>query len=120
MNTREIVTAFYERIESRDFEAVRGMLQDDLYFQGPLHRSGDAESFVAKLAKLSRLTDSLRMEFLFVDGERACCVYDWVTDTPVRHSPVAEYLVIRDGRIACIRTHQDSRPWLALFSKGAA
>jgi len=120
MNTQEIVRAFYASVESKDFKALRGMLHDDLDFQGPMDRSGNADTFVAKLAKLSSLMESLRMKHLFVDGDRACCVYDLVTATPVGDSPVAEYLEVRDGRIACIRAHHDSRPWAALFPKGAA
>ena len=70
------------------------MLHDDLDFQGPRDRCSNADTFVAKLEKLSGLTDSLRMKHLFVDGDRACCVYDLVTATPVGDSPVAEYLEV--------------------------
>lgn len=38
-------------------------------FQGPMHRSGTADTFVAKLAKLSKLSslmESLRVNYLFV------------------------------------------------------
>jgi len=119
MSTQDIVVAFYSSIERKDFEALRAMLHDDLEFDGPMDRAGSADTFVAKLAKLTRLTDSLRMKHLFVDGDRACCVYDLVTATPVGASPVAEYLEVRDGRIASIRAHYDSRPWYALFAKEA-
>jgi len=120
MNTRQIVTAFYSSFESKDFGALRAMLHDDLDFQGPMDRYGNADTFVTKLAKLSRLTESLRMNHLFVDGDRACCVYEWVTITPVGDSAVADYLEVHDGRIARIRSHQDARPWIALFPQRAA
>ncbi len=117
--TRQVVKAFYASLQNRDFVALRALLHEDLDFEGPLDRSVGADTFVAKLAKLSRLSDGLRTKHLFVDGHRACCVYEWVTATPVGDSPVAEYLEVRDGRIASLRAHDDSRPWFALFPKEA-
>ncbi len=52
----------------------------------------DADTFVAKLVKLFGLMDTIRMKHLFVDGDRACCVYGLVTATPVGDSPAAEYI----------------------------
>ncbi len=120
MNTQEIVTAFYASIESKDFEALRGMLHDDLDFQGPMDRLKNADTFVAKLTKLAPLTEGFRVKHLFIDGDRGCCVYDLITATPIGESPVTEYFEVRDGRIASIRAHFDSRPWFALFAKESA
>ncbi len=32
--TRETIRAFYAHIERKEFEALRGLLHDDLHFQG--------------------------------------------------------------------------------------
>ncbi|MBV1857835.1 MAG: nuclear transport factor 2 family protein [Nannocystaceae bacterium] len=117
--TQEIVTAFYSRIEARDFDSLRSMLHDDLDFEGPVEGSDSADAFVAAVAKMSSLTEGFDVLHLFVDGERACCVFDLVTATPIGNSPVAEYFQVRDGRIASIRSHYDSRPWLALTGSGS-
>jgi len=117
--THETIESFYSSIERKDFAAVRRLLHDDLEFQGPVETVEGADDLVATLAKLSRLTESFRVEQLFVDGDRACCVYDLITATPLGASPVADYFVVRDGRIASIRAHCDSRPWVALFASGA-
>ena len=113
-HTRTIVSAFYASIENKDFDALRRMLHDDLDSVGPIERLDNADDFVATLSKMSGLTDGVRIRHLFVDGERACCVLDLVTATPIGESPVAEYFELRDGRIAAIRSHFDSRPWFAL------
>ncbi len=65
--TRELVRIFYSSLESKDFAALRDVMHDDMHFQGPLG-AGDADTFVAKLAKLSSLTESLCMKHLFVEA----------------------------------------------------
>lgn len=117
--TRETISAFYAHIERKEFEALRGLLHDDLYFQGPVEHFESADHLVAQLAKLGGVTENLRVKHLFVEDDRACCVYDLVTSTPLGESPVTEYFELREGRIAAIRAHYDSRPWVALFGKEA-
>src|SRR5207245_1536326 len=36
---------------------------------------------------------------LFVDGDEACVIYDFVTDTPAKAVPSVEYIKMRNGRI---------------------
>lgn len=39
---------------------------------------------------------------VFADGDRACVVYDFVTDTPAGAVPCVELVTVRDGRITAI------------------
>ncbi len=116
-NTQEIITAFYASIEHKDFDALRNLLHDALKFEGPNERIENADSFVATLTSMAHVTESFRVKHLFVDGDRACCVFDLITATPLRESPVSEYFELREGRIASIRAHFDSHPWIALYAK---
>ena len=115
--THETIRAFYANIENKDFASVRGLLHDDFSFRGPIDTFDSPDALVAKLAKLEGVTESFRVRHLFVDGERGCCVYELITATPLRESPVTEYFELRDGRISAIHAHYDSRPWIALFGK---
>ncbi|MEM7157617.1 MAG: nuclear transport factor 2 family protein [Myxococcota bacterium] len=112
--TKELVTAFYSRIENKDFDGVRALLHDDLDFQGPMQSAENANELVSMLTMMGGVTESFRIKQLFVEDDRACCVYDLVTATPIGPSPMAEYFEVRDGRIAAIHAHFDSRPWIAL------
>jgi limonene-1,2-epoxide hydrolase len=118
--THDAVTAFYASMQSWDFAAMRRVLHDDLDVRGPIATVDSADTLVASLARLTRLTKRIRVKHLFVDGERACCVYDVITDTPIGASPVAEYFEVRDGRIVSLHAHFDGRPWAALFAAGPA
>ena len=84
---------------------------------GQLNSAG---AFVAMLRKMTMLTERFEITHLFVDGERACCVFDLVTATPIGKSPAAEYFELREGRIAALRAHYDSQPWVALAGAGEA
>jgi len=113
MTTKETAAAFYTHIENKDFAAARRLLHDDLDFQGPMATFDNADALIARLQSIAGVTASFHHKHMFVDGERACFVYDLVTHTPMGPSPVAEYLVVRDGRIASIHAHYDAAPWLA-------
>jgi len=115
--THDTIRAFYANIENKDFAAVRRLLHEDLDFQGPVDQFDRADHLVAKLTKLQQVTEGFDVRHLFVDGDRACCVYDLITATPIGRSPVTEYFELRDGRISAMRASYDSRPWMALMSK---
>jgi len=115
--TNEIVTSFYARIESKDFDGVRKLLHDDLQVQDPMGDLDSADKLIGKLTQASSVTESFRMKHVFVDGDRASCVYDLITATPIRESRFSEYFEIREGRIASIRVHYDSQPWIALYAE---
>ncbi len=114
--TRDIVTAFYTSQRNRDFTALRRTFHDDLEVRGPVKVLDSADALVAMLIRLRRLTIRIRVEHLFVDGHRACCVYSLITDTPIGASPVTEYFEVQGGRITVFHPHFDGRPWDALFS----
>lgn len=113
-NTKDTVTAFYSRIENEDFEGVRALLHDDMKFHGPMQSVDGADQLVSMLSMIAGVTESFRMKHVFVDGDRACAVYDLMTATPIGPSPMAEYFELRDGRIASLHAHFDARPWVAL------
>jgi len=116
--THDTVTAFYAGLRNRDFAAMRRTLHEDLDIQGPIKGLDSADALAAVLTKMSQLTKHIRVEHLFVDGQRACCVYSLITDTPIGASPVTEYFEVQDGRITLLHAHFDARPWDALFSGG--
>jgi ketosteroid isomerase-like protein len=118
--TQETVSAFYANLQTEDYAALRTLLHDDLHFHGPVDRFTRADHLISKLTKLGTLTEGFRIRHLFVDDDRACCVYDLVTSTPLRESPVTEYFELRDGRISAIHAFYDSRPWVALFAREAS
>lgn len=108
--TRDTIAAFYANFKARDFVNMRTLLHDDLSFQGPMATIDNADEFVTALGGFAKMTKGIEVKHVFVDGDRACCVYDLVTDGPIGTRPVAEYFELHGGRISAIRSHFDARP----------
>jgi len=69
---------------------MRTLLHNDLRFEGPMATMDNADAFVAALTGFSKMTKGIEMKHIFVDGSRACCVYDLVTDGPIGTRPVKD------------------------------
>ena len=62
--TRETIRAFYAHIERKEFEALRGLLHDDLYFQGPVEHFESADYLVAQTGMLLCLNRDQRIAYV--------------------------------------------------------
>ena len=96
-----IARTYIEAVGAHDLETVGGLLSDDLaavFAGGTIGK----QEWIAALARL--LPALLRNEVreVFADGDRACVVYDFVTDTPAGAVPCVELVTVRDGRITAI------------------
>jgi ketosteroid isomerase-like protein len=93
--------AYIEAVGAHDLEAVDALLSDGLaavFAGGTIGKQGWLEALERLLPALVR--NDVRE--VFVDGDRACVVYDFVTDTPAGAVPCVELVTVRDGRITAI------------------
>ena len=51
----------------------------------------------------------------FAEGENVCQIYDLVLAQPPVTLPIAQWLTVREGKIAALRVYFDPRP---LFEQG--
>ena len=114
---RQIGEGFFEAWTSKDFERARGLLHDDLSFEGPIDSFGDADSYLASLRQLSGIVTGAEKHKVFVDGDDVCVIYDLKT-APVPVSRTCEWYRVRDGRIAEVSVVFDARPFAPLFEAG--
>ena len=93
-----IARTYIEQVGSHDLDAVALLLDDTLVARF----AGTELSRAEWLTALGRLLPALvrnDIHEVFVDGDRACVVYDFVTDTAGGTIRCVELLTIRDGRI---------------------
>ena len=62
----------------------------------------DKPSWIEALRRLLPILIRNDIRDVFVSGERACVVYDFVTDTPAGAVICVELITVRDGRITAI------------------
>ena len=115
----EVAEQFFAAWTRGDFEEARGLLHDDVSFEGPFDSFDRAEAYLQTLRGLAGMVTGADVRRVFSDGDEACVLYDLHT-APVPDAPVAEWFVLRDGRIASIRAYFDARPFAAMFEGGAA
>ena len=118
-NAGEVAERFFSAWTGGDFEGARGLLHDDLAFDGPFDTFHDADSYLQPLRGLSAVVTGADVRRVFSDGDEACVLYDLHT-APVPDAPVAEWFVVRDGRIASIRAYFDARPFAPMFAGGGS
>lgn len=96
-----IARTYIEAVGAHDLATVDGLLSDELAAVFAGGTIGKPE-WLAALARLLPALVRNEVREVFADGDRACVVYDFVTDTPAGAVPCVELVTVRDGRITAI------------------
>jgi hypothetical protein len=113
----EVTQAFKAALGKGDIATARKLMHDDMTFHGPLDQFDRPEPYLEALQKLGPIVERIEVRKLFADGEDVCMLYDMVTRSPAGSAFIAEWLKVKAGRIAAIRTVFDARPFAAMFGK---
>lgn len=97
---RELVTSYIQAVGERRLEALPPLLEPDAEFSLGDDTIRGREEFVGAFRRLLPIIERNEIRHLFVDGDEACVVYDFVTSTPVGPVLSVEHLRLRNGRIA--------------------
>ena len=98
--TRELVTAYITAVGENRLEALPAMLDPDAVFIVGDTTLRGADAFVGGFRRLTPIILRNEIRKIFVDGDEACVIYDFVTDTPAGAVVSVEHLKLRNGRIA--------------------
>jgi len=97
---RELVTSYIQAVGERRLEALPPLLEPDAQFTLGDNTVRGRDAFVGAFRRLLPIIDRNEIRHLFIDGDEACVVYDFVTSTPVGPVLSVEHLQLRNGRIA--------------------
>ena len=106
---RTVAETYFRSWEQRDFATLRGILADDVTFQGPLATLDNADDCVKGLAGLAEILDRIAVQHVFVDGPDVLTWFDLHT-TGAPPAPTANWMHTEGGRIVRIRVTFDPRP----------
>ncbi len=109
-NAREVVDRYFIALARRDFAAVRPLLHDDVTFKGALGTTEGAEDYISGLRRMMAAMTGMERRVIVAEGEEVFQVYDLTLSEPVVTLPIAQWLTVRDGRIAALRVYFDPRP----------
>jgi SnoaL-like domain len=100
--TQDLVTSYIQAVGQHRLEALPAMLDPEVEFTvGDTKLRGTA-AFVGAFERLLPIILRNDIRKLFVDGDEAVVIYDFVTDTPVGAVVSVEHIKFRKGRIASV------------------
>jgi SnoaL-like protein len=99
-DTRELLTAYIQAVGERRLDALPPLLEPDAEFTLGDNTFRGRDAFVGAFRRLLPIIERNEIRHLFVDGDQACVVYDFVTSTPVGPVLSVEHIKLRNGRIA--------------------
>lgn len=113
---RTLALEYLAAVAAQDFSRVEGLLAPDLRFRGPAMTRSSAADFIAALRHLGAIHVRSDVKRVFVDGDEACLIYDFVTDTPAGALPTIEWLRFDAERIRSIDLYYDRLPWQSVMA----
>ena len=99
-SARRLITAYLQAVGERRLDALPSLLEPDAEFTLGDNTFRGRDAFVGAFRRLLAIIVRNEIRKLFVDGDEACAIYDFVTDTSVGAVVSVEYIKIRNGRIA--------------------
>ncbi|MDN4597513.1 nuclear transport factor 2 family protein [Leifsonia virtsii] len=100
-DTETVAKAYIQAVGAHDPEALEKLLDDQVRaeFAGS---TSDKEAWLTALKRLMPALVRNELREVFTAGDRACVVYDFVTDTSAGAVRCVELLTVVDGRITQI------------------
>jgi hypothetical protein len=98
--THNLVTSYINAVGEHRLDALPAMLEPDVEFTLGDNTVRGVEAFVAGFRRLMPIILRNDIRKVFVDGDEACVIYDFVTDTPAGAVLSVEHIKFRNGRLA--------------------
>ena len=105
-----LAATYFRAWQDRDFEMYRSVLADDVTFDGPIGQARNAGECVQGIKGLSQIVSRIVVRRVFVDGDDVTTWFELHTTAAPEPLLVANWIHVRDGKIAAIRVVFDPRP----------
>jgi hypothetical protein len=96
----DLVTSYIAAVGDRRLEALAAMLDPDAEFVVGDTTLRGADAFIGGFKRLLPIIVRNDIRKVFIDGDEACVIYDFVTDSSAGAVVSVEYLKFKKGRIA--------------------
>jgi hypothetical protein len=120
VSNADIFRTYLERFTGGDVDAAAELLADEFAFDGPIVQASSKAEFLAGSATAAGMARGCLIRHQWADGENVCSFYDFEIETPggVGAIPMAEWSVIRDGKLVSSRLLFDTAAMAALIAAG--
>ena len=114
---QQIVDAYLDAIEARDFDLARTYLADKHFeYRSPILNCKSADEFIANISHVGTILERIERRHTFVDGYDVCNILRFVTSMSTLISTDAvQWSKVKDGKINCIESFFDARAYREMF-----
>jgi hypothetical protein len=99
---RDLVISYISAVGEHRLDRLPDMLDPDVDFTFGDTQVRGVDAFVGAFERISQIILRNDIRKVFVDGDEACVIYDFVTDTPVGAVTSVEYIKVKSGRIGSV------------------
>ena len=110
MNSGELITRYIDLVGAHDLAPLDELFADDLVARTAGASLGKTE-WIAALRRLLPVVVRNDIRRVFSDGDDACVIYDFVTDTEARAVPCVEWITVRGDQIVAIELIFEKAQW---------
>ena len=117
MSNAETFRTYLDRFASGDVSGAAELLADQFAFDGPILQARNKAEFLAGSTAAAVMARGCTIHHQWADGDDVCSVYDFNIETPAGAGaiPMAEWSVIRDGKLVSSRLLFDTAAMAALM-----
>jgi hypothetical protein len=108
---RSIARTHVEAMGRKDFSSMERQFAPEVTFQGPGGTLSGRATVLGGYQHLGPILLRNDVRTILVDGDDACIIYDFVTDTPGGAISTVEWLRTKHGKIESIWLLFDRGPW---------
>jgi hypothetical protein len=117
VSNADVFRTYLERFTAGDASSAAELLADEFTFDGPVLQASSKAEFLAGAASLGSIVRGFEMRRQWSDGDEVCSFYDFKIETPAGAGaiPMAEWSVVRDGKLVASRLLFDTAAMAALM-----
>ena len=109
-SSEDIITAFIDAIEARDFERAREYLSDTQFFyRSPVSRTDNADICISLVSRIGPILERIERRRTFVDGAEVCSILLYRTTMEnLKEVPVVQLAAVTAGKITSLEVFFDA------------
>jgi hypothetical protein len=118
-SAQEAVNTYYESWR-RGGRFCPSVFSIPFLFNGPFNRYDHPLDFIAMAEQLGRTIRDIEIVKQFIDGDHVCSIVNLVTTVQRSVIPCAEWIQLKEGRIAVISVFTDARRLAGFIGRSSA
>lgn len=116
-STRDIINAFLDAVESRDFDRALSFLSTEGFsYHGPIDHFDDPSVFIQDISSIGTILKSIERRRVFIDRDEACVIATYhTTMEDLSATQVAHWIRLKDSKITSVESFFDVRAYARMF-----